>query len=46
MGVAAFIVHGADPLAKKEMALLYFIAFVAIFLAGPGKFSIDGKKGR
>ena len=46
MGVAAFIVHGTDPLAKKEMALLYFIAFVAIFLAGPGKFSIDGKKGR
>ena len=46
MGVAAFIFHGADPLAEKEMALLYFIVFVAIFLAGPGKFSIDGKKGR
>ncbi|RZN78351.1 MAG: DoxX family protein [Winogradskyella sp.] len=46
MGVAAFIVHGSDPLARKEMALLYFIAFVVIFLAGPGKFSIDGRKGR
>lgn len=46
MGVAAFIVHGSDPLAKKEMALLYFMAFIVIFLAGPGKFSIDGRKGR
>lgn len=46
MAVAAFIVHGADPLARKEMALLYFIAFVVIFLAGPGKFSVDGRKGR
>ncbi len=46
MGVAAFIVHGSDPLAKKEMALLYFFAFIVIFLAGPGKFSVDGRKGR
>lgn len=46
MAVAAFIVHAGDPLQKKEMALLYFIAFVVIFLAGPGRFSLDGKKGR
>ena len=46
MAVAAFIVHGSDPLARKEMALLYLIAFVVIFLAGPGSFSIDGRKGR
>jgi len=46
MGVAAFIIHGSDPLAKKEMALLYFMAFIIIFLAGPGKFSFDGRKGR
>lgn len=46
MAVAAFVVHGADPLARKEMALLYLIAFVVIFLAGPGSVSIDGRKGR
>ncbi|TXD83336.1 DoxX family protein [Subsaximicrobium wynnwilliamsii] len=43
MAVAAFMVHAADPLAKKEMALLYLIAFIVIFLAGPGKFSVDRK---
>jgi len=43
MGVAAFVVHAADPIGKKEHALLFLIAFLAIFLAGPGRFSVDGK---
>lgn len=43
MFVAAFIVHGADPFGKKELALLYFVCFTAVFLLGPGKFSIDRK---
>ena len=41
MFVAAFVVHAKDSLATKEHALLFFIAFVVIFLTGPGKFSID-----
>ena len=41
MAVAAFVVHGNDALAKKELALLYMIAFIAVFLAGPGKYSFD-----
>ncbi|MEM8845763.1 MAG: DoxX family protein [Bacteroidota bacterium] len=41
MAVAAFIVHGADPFGKKELALLYLIIFVVVFLLGPGKYSID-----
>lgn len=41
MFVAAFIVHAKDDLATKEHALLYFIAFVVIFLAGAGKYSVD-----
>lgn len=43
MLVAALIVHGADPFANKEMALLYAFAFISIGLLGPGKYSIDGK---
>ena len=43
MAVAAFMVHGADPLGKKEPALLYLLAFLVIFLAGPGRFSVDKK---
>jgi putative oxidoreductase len=42
MGVAAFIFHAGDPLAKKEHALLYFIGFLAIALLGAGKLSLDG----
>ena len=42
MAVAAFLVHGADPLAKKEMALLYLIGFLSITLLGAGRYAIDG----
>jgi len=41
MAVIAFIVHGPDPLGDKEHALLFLIAFVAILLTGPGKYSLD-----
>jgi putative oxidoreductase len=43
MAVAAFIVHGADPFGKKELALMYFVVFVVIMLLGPGRYSIDKK---
>ncbi len=43
MAVAAFIVHGTDPLATKEKALLYLFGFVAVALLGPGKHSVDKK---
>lgn len=42
MGVAAFIVHAKDDLGTKEHALLFFFAFFVIFLAGAGKYSVDG----
>ena len=42
MFVAAFVVHFSDPLGKKEMAFLYFIAFTVLFFTGPGKYSVDG----
>jgi uncharacterized membrane protein YphA (DoxX/SURF4 family) len=43
MGVAAFMIHGGDPLGKKELALLYFSAYFAIATLGPGKYSLDSK---
>ena len=42
MFVAAFIVHGGDPLARKELALIYLAGFAAIALVGGGKYSVDG----
>ncbi len=43
MAIAAFVVHAADPLKTKEMAILYLAAFTAIALLGAGKYSIDKK---
>ena len=43
MAVAAFIVHPADPFRVQEMSILYLIAFLAIALLGPGKYSVDRK---
>jgi putative oxidoreductase len=43
MFVAAFVVKMGDSLKEMEMALLYFFAFVAIGLAGPGWYSVDAQ---
>ena len=43
MLVAAFIVHGADPWAKQELAMLFLIPYLTLLLTGPGKFSLDRK---
>lgn len=44
MGVAFFIVKHAVLTGKDsgEMAALYMLGYVTLFLAGPGKFSFDG----
>ena len=44
MLVAVFIVHGADPLGKKEPALLYGLVYATLFFTGPGKYSVDGRR--
>ncbi len=41
MVIAGFMVHGADPFAKKELAFLYLSCCVLLFTAGPGAFSVD-----
>lgn len=48
MFVAGILVHGVDPLSKKELALLYLFIYLSLALTGPGQFSLDqlffGKK--
>lgn len=41
MGVAFFVIHGADPFSSKELAFIYLIVFVLMYIVGPGKFSLD-----
>jgi putative oxidoreductase len=43
MLVAAFHVHATDPFSKKELALAYATAALAILLAGPGRLSLDAR---
>lgn len=40
MGVAFFDVHDA-MMPEGELALIYFITFIILFLVGPGCFSVD-----
>ena len=42
MLVAVFMIHWNDPFKDKEMAILYLIPFIILFLKGAGKFSLDG----
>lgn len=46
MGVAFFIIHAGDTFAVKELAFIYFIVFVLMYIAGPGKYSVDYLLGR
>lgn len=41
MFVAAFMVHFADPFARKEKAIIYLSVYVALIFSGAGSFSID-----
>jgi len=41
MIVAGFVAHSADPFGRKEIALLYLLYYIALFVLGSGKYSID-----
>ena len=41
MAVAAFISHGSDPFARKELALFYLAGYFILLLLGSGKYSFD-----
>ena len=40
MGVAFFDVHDA-MMPEGELALIYFIMFIVLFVTGPGRYSVD-----
>lgn len=41
MSVAAFVAHAGDPFKVKEKALLFLVMYLAVFLAGPGRFALS-----
>jgi len=43
MFIAAFVVHLSHPWAKKEMAIIYLLMYLALIISGSGKYSVDHK---
>lgn len=41
MCMAFFVIHGNDPFTVKELAFIYLIVFILLYITGPGKFSLD-----
>lgn len=46
MGVAFFVIHGNDPFATKELAFVYLVVFILMYIIGPGKFAVDHRIGK
>ncbi|MBQ1980891.1 MAG: DoxX family protein [Alistipes sp.] len=41
MIVAFFIIHHSQPFASKELAFIYLVMFILLFVMGAGRFSLD-----
>jgi putative oxidoreductase len=41
MGVIVFVVGSGQPLAKRELGLLYFAGALVLLLTGPGRLALD-----
>jgi putative oxidoreductase len=42
MIVAYFIAHSKDPFTAKELAFVFMLLSIVIFIAGSGRYSVDG----
>ena len=43
MTIAIILTHSNNPFTEGELALLYLVGFLIIFLMGPGKYSVNKK---
>ncbi|MFN8353000.1 MAG: DoxX family protein [Spirosomataceae bacterium] len=43
MTTIALVIHAGESLGDKEHAFLFLIPFVALFLTGPGRYSLDAR---
>ena len=40
LGIAFFVVHGGN-VSDGELAFIYFCEFIFLYIAGPGRYSVD-----
>jgi putative oxidoreductase len=43
MLVATFMIHGGDPLADKEHAILFLVPYIILMIKGAGWYSLDAQ---
>lgn len=41
MTVIIFVIDAGEPLADRELAVIYLLLYIAICIIGPGKYSLD-----
>lgn len=41
MMIAFFVIHANDVFTVKELAFVYLIVFILMYITGPGKYSVD-----
>ena len=41
LAIAFFVIHANDIFTVKELAFIYLVVFILMYIAGPGKYSID-----
>src|SRR5690625_1964926 len=46
MVVITFIAHADDPFSSKELQMFFLVAWITLFLSGPGIYSLDQQIGR
>lgn len=39
--IIIFVIHAGDPLSEREHGFSFLIPFLALFLLGPGQYSVD-----
>lgn len=41
MCMAFFVIHNGDPFSSRELAFVYLVVFVLMYLEGPGAYALD-----
>ncbi len=41
MIMAFFVIHAKDPFSVKELAFVYLVVFIIMYITGPGKYALD-----